>query len=139
MHRHPFLVRDDVDQALAVDVLAACLTRDEEETGDLFEFLAKKLELTLPGRVKIHRTGGLFAKAHPVDEISLQLRDRHFTLHRGKAEAPEARVRKVVRGVILRTEDLSVPEWIEQLAEELATLARSSAETRDALHRFVLG
>ncbi|HEX6512103.1 MAG TPA: hypothetical protein VF157_07390 [Chloroflexota bacterium] len=37
-------MRDDVDQAVVVDVLAACLTSDEQETGDLFEFLAKKLE-----------------------------------------------------------------------------------------------
>jgi len=132
-------VRDDVDQALAVDVLSACLTRDEQDTGDLLEFLAKKLELTLPGRVRVHRKGGLFARAHPVEEIALQLGDQHFTLRRGSEGAAEARIRKVVRGVVLKTEDVSVPEWTEQLATELAGLAQSSAETREALHKFVLG
>jgi hypothetical protein len=120
-------VRDDLDQSLAVDVLAACLTRDEQETGDLFEFLATKLELTLPGKIKVHRKGGLFVKAHPVQEIAVEFGDNQFTLRRTEHGAPEARIRKVVRGVVLKTEDVSVPEWIEQLAAELASLAQSSA------------
>ncbi|HLY67972.1 MAG TPA: hypothetical protein VKU60_20705, partial [Chloroflexota bacterium] len=113
-------MRDDVDQALAVDVLTACLSRDEQETGDLFDFLARKLELTLPGKVTVRRKRGLFVKAHPVQDIVLELGDNHFTLRRTDQGAPEARIRRVVRGVVLKTEDVSVPEWIEQLAAELA-------------------
>jgi hypothetical protein len=45
---------------------------------------------------------------------------------------------KVVRGIVLKTDQLPLDQWIEELAEALAEVAASSAQARSALERFLL-
>jgi hypothetical protein len=43
-----------------------------------------------------------------------------------------------VRGIVLKTEQIPVEQWIEELSEALAHVAGQSAQARTALERFLL-
>ena len=131
-------MEDNLDQALAVDVLAAALHMDHQESGDLLEFLAQKLEQSLPQNTIVTRGGGFFAKDHPVREITVRFEDYQYQIVRERGSLT-AKVMKLVRGVVLKTTIVSVEQWTEEVAQQLAVLAEQSGQTRMALNRFVLG
>ena len=130
---------EDLDPALHVDVLAAALRLDHQEAGDLLEFLAQKMAQALPQATTVTRSGGLFTKTHPVKEILVRFDDYHYQITREQQGSVTAKVLKVVRGVVLKTTDLSVDQWTTEIAQQLAQLAERSAQTRQALDKFVLG
>ncbi|WP_068820277.1 hypothetical protein [Phormidesmis priestleyi] len=130
---------DDLDPALQVDVLAAALHLDDQEAKDLLEFLAQKLEQALPQATTVTRKGGLFSKARPVQEIVVRFNDYHYQITREQHGTLTAQVLKVVRGVVLKTTEVSVDQWTADMAQQLAQLAQQSAQTRQALNKFVLG
>jgi len=132
-------MEDNLDEALAVDVLAAALRMDHQESGDLLEFLAKKLEQSLPQNTTVTRGGWLLAKDHPVQEIIVRFEDYHYQIVREKRGSLTAKVMKLVRGVVLKTTIVPVDQWTEEVAQHLALLAEQSGQTRMALNRFVLG
>jgi hypothetical protein len=127
------------DSSLEVDVLAAALRMDDQETGDLLEFLAQKLELSLPQSTTIARSGGFLSKKRPVKEITVRFTDYHYQIARDRLGSPSAKVMKLVRGVVLKTTEIPVDQWTEEVAQQLAQLARQSSQTRTALNKFVLG
>lgn len=130
---------DELDLSLQVDVLAAALQMDRRESEDLLEFLAKKLELVLPQQTTVMRGGGLFVKARPVKEITVRFSDYHYQIVRERSGTLTAKALKLVRGVVLKTTEVSVDEWTQEVAQQLAQLAEHSAQTRRALNQFVLG
>ncbi len=129
----------DLDQALEVDVLAASLRMDDQETGDLLEFLAVKLVAALPSHTTVTRRQGFFSSHRPVETIQVQFDDLRYQLERQPRGGPRATIAKSVRGVVLKTTQVGVDQWTEALAESIAQLAHTSAATRRALNRFVLG
>lgn len=129
---------DDLDSALKVDVLAAALRFDHQETSDLLEFLAQKLEQSLPQATTIRRSGGLFGKTHLVKEILVRFDHVHYQLTREPHGSLSAKVLKLVRGVVLKTTEVSVDQWTDAIAHQLADLSQRSAHTRQALNQFVL-
>jgi hypothetical protein len=46
---------------------------------------------------------------------------------------------KLVRGVVLKTTEISIDQWTEEIAQQLAQQAQRSAQTRQALNKFILG
>lgn len=130
---------EDLDPALQVDVLAAALRLDHQESRDLLEFLAQKLEQSLPQATTVTRSGGLFTKAHSVKEILVRFDDYHYQITREKHGSLTAKILKLVRGVVLKTTEVSVDQWTEEIAQQLAQLGQRSAQTRQALNKFVLG
>ncbi|MBW4518773.1 MAG: hypothetical protein KME16_03600 [Scytolyngbya sp. HA4215-MV1] len=130
---------EDLDPSLQVDVLAAALRLDHQETRDLLEFLAQKLEQSLPQATTVTRNRSFFAKEHPVKEILVRFDDYHYQIIREKHGSLSAKVLKVVRGVVLKTTEISVDQWTEEIAQQLAQMAQRSSQTRQALNKFVLG
>jgi len=126
----------ELDPALEVDVLAAALHMDRQESGDLLEFLAKKLLLSLPQNTTVTRSG-LFGGG-AVKEITVRFDDYHYQIVRNQG-AFKAFVLKLVRGVVLKTTEIPIDQWTEEVAQQLAVLATRSAQTRDALNKFVIG
>ncbi len=130
---------EDLDSALQVDVLAAALRLDHQETRDLLEFLAQKLEQSLPQATTVTRSGGLFSKTRPVKEILVRFDNYHYQITREPHGSLIAKVLKLVRGVVLKTTEISVDQWTDEIAQQLADLSQRSAQTRQALNKFVLG
>ena len=130
---------DNLEQALAVDVLAAALRMDHQESGDLLEFLAKKLEQSLPQNTTVTRGGWLLSKEHPVQEITVRFDDYQYQITRERHGLFRAKVMKLVRGVVLKTTEIPTDQWTDEVAQQLAQLAQSNAQTRNALNKFVIG
>jgi len=130
---------DNLDRALEVDVLAAALRLDRREAGDLLEFLAQKLEQSLPQNTTVTRGGWFLSNEHPVQEITVRFDDRHYQIIRERHGSFTAKVVKLVRGVAIKTTEIPIDQWTDEVAQQLAQLAAHSAQTRSALNKFVIG
>ena len=132
-------MNDNLDQALEVDVLAAALRMDHQESGDLLEFLAKKLEQSLPQNTTVTRGGWFLSREHPVQQITVSFDDYQYQIIRERHGSFTAKVMKLVRGVVIKTTEIPIDQWTDEVAQQLAQLAQRSAQARSALNKFVVG
>ena len=121
-----------------VDLLAASLRSSSSDLATFVEVLADKLEEALPGRVVVERRGRFLGKDKRVERLQCDLGgDRYLLAARGGTV--ETRRAKAVRGVVLKTEDVPLAEWLDALARDLATEAQSSERARQALEQLLSG
>ena len=123
-----------MQESAGFDLLAASLRADATDVRTFVEALATKLELSFPERCRIDR-GGLLGKKH-VKRIAVELGDGRYELA-NEDGAVSARRSSVVRGISLKSEELSLEEWIDRLAAELVAEADRSERGRDALQRLL--
>jgi hypothetical protein len=130
---------DDFDQALQLDVLAASLRADTVQSADLLEQLARMLQAAVPEAVTIKRSGWFMSKERPIEELDVKFDDSQYQIVREKHGSMTARSMKVVRGVVLKTTEISVEKCIEDILGALKLMSEKNAQTRRALNKFVLG
>lgn len=121
-----------------IDLLLASLRADAADTHAFLQALAVKLDGALPGGVQIERQSGLFSHDQHVKRIEVELGESRYDIaeeSHGRLRAQRARV---VRGIALKTEELTADQWIAALASDLETLAKSSSRAREALERLLL-
>jgi len=129
---------DEISEPMRTELYAASLRADKADVKTFLEALAIKLEGSLPDYTKVTRQQGMFSREHPVKEVAVSLGEYQYRIGREK-QGPLVAVRShVVRGIVLKTEQVPVDQWIEELSEALAQLAGQSAQTRIALERFLL-
>lgn len=127
------------DDGTEIDQLLASLRADASDAHAFLQALAVRLEGALPGQVQIERRGGLFAREKSVKQIDLDLGEQRYSIaEEGHGRLQAQRVH-VVRGIALKTEELSVDEWIQSLAGHLNSLAETSSRAREALERLLIG
>lgn len=136
----PVAIRGEVDnEEDGFEMLAASLRASSGDLRTFVEVLAGKLEGALPGRVKIERRAQRFlSKEKRVERVELDFGENRYVLASRGGEV-ETRCAKAVRGVVLKTEALSLEAWIEALARELATEARASEQSRLVLEQLLRG
>lgn len=130
---------DDSDPALQVDILAAALKSDQKESASVIEVLAKKFQAILPDQTTVVRGGWLLSSEKPVKELKVEFEEFHYLLNREKHGTVTARELKVVRGVALKSREVSVDDWITLVADALSKYASKNASARQALSAFILG
>lgn len=118
------------------DLLAASLRADARDLEAFVEALATKLEVSFPDRVRVDRKGGRFGGRRRVERLAVELDDHNFELAKERAEV-NCRRRNVVRGIVLKNEELSLDEWIDQLSAALARAAGDTERGREALQRLL--
>ena len=129
-------MEDNFNQALEVDVLAAALSIDRQESGDLLELLVRKLKRFLPRNTQVQRSWfGLGA----IKTVTLCFDDYHYQISRERYGSIAARMIKVIRGVSIKSTEISLEEWSQKVAEALAETAARDAKVRDALSQFIIG
>jgi hypothetical protein len=64
--------------------------------------------------------------------------DRRFRVERAASGELSAMVGQVVRGVVLRSEELSMGHWLDELARSMMQAAEQNLETRAALEQLLL-
>jgi hypothetical protein len=128
---------EELSEPMRTELFAASLRADEADLKTFLEALAVKLEGSLPDYTKVTRQG-IFSREHPVKEVTVLLGEYQYRIGREK-QGPLLAVRShVVRGIVLKNEQITIEQWIEELSEKLAKLAGRSAQTRAALERFLL-
>ena len=119
---------------LGVEVVTRVLRAEGDEAKDLLEVVVALLETVLPGQVRVERTSRL--RGHRVEVVEVELGDRRFGMRSDRGIT--ASVASVVRGVVLKTDQISVDAWIEQFAQALSDEADRNADARAALARLAV-
>jgi hypothetical protein len=129
-------MENNLDQALEVDVLAAALSLDRRDSGDILELLARKLQGSLPQNTQIKRKLlGLGA----IESITLCFDDYHYQISRERYGSIVARTIQVIRGISIKTTEISTEAWSLAVAQALARMAANNAQFNDALSKFIRG
>jgi hypothetical protein len=127
---------EDLDQALTVDILAAALSTDRQASGDLLSLLAKKFAGGLPRNTQVRRSWFGYGA---VQAVIICFEDCQYEISREKYGSVVAKSIEVVRGVKIKTTQMSLTEWSQAIAQTLAQKALQNAEVRDGLQRFIVG
>lgn len=118
------------------ELLAASLRADSGDIKGFTGVLADKLEAALPSQTRVDRKGGLFSREKRVSRIVVDLGDQQYQLQNAGGRIVPA-VSKVVRGIVLKTEEVSLDQWIDGLSRRLADEASRSEQARLALERLL--
>ena len=112
--------------------VATALAKEfESDQRPFLQLLAKTLDQALPGEAEI-KTQGWFSNKTVV-AVAVTLGDLRFTIFdpgRGSLQATSA---KIVRGICLKTDPVSVQEALAGIGEGLEARAKQSAAARNAL------
>jgi hypothetical protein len=120
------------------EMVAASLRADSGDLPAYVEALAVKLEGALPGRCEVDRRAKkLFSHEKAVRKLSLSIGDWRYTLEADGAGNVTTGRAKVVRGIVLKTEQLPLAGWISGLARDLSSEAATSEQARMALERLL--
>jgi hypothetical protein len=125
-------VPDTDDAGLGFDMLAASIRADAAELGTFLNVLGRKLLSALPGQVNCIHEKKRFRESDKVRRIELSLEDLRFEIEDAGGRLV-AMVSHVVRGMRLRSDEVPLDVWIEQLSRKLAEAAANSAKSRDAI------
>ena len=129
---------DEISQPMQTELFAASLRADKNDLKTFLDALAIKLEGSLPDHTKVIRKGGVFSRERSVKEIVVTLGENRYRIGREKQGFLIAVREHMVRGIVLKTEQTTVDQWIDELSGALAQLASHSAQSRAALERFLL-
>jgi len=129
---------DEISQPMRTELFAASLRADKAELKTFLDALAIKLEGSLPDHTRVTRQGSLFSRERLVKEIVVSLGEYQYRIGREKQGFLIAVREHMVRGIVLKTEQTTVDQWIDELSEALAQLASYSAKSRAALERFLI-
>ena len=124
-----------MSSASEFDLLAASLRAESSDLRAFVEALASKLTDSFPHRVRVERSGRRFGGKR-VKSVSVAIGDNHYELENNEGEI-SCRRRNVVRGVALKTEQLSLEQWIDSMSEALTQVAAQTESDRAALGRLL--
>ncbi|MGC9127313.1 MAG: hypothetical protein ACP5GA_01110 [Acidithiobacillus sp.] len=117
---------------------AAWLRRAQTDLQAFVEALAERLEGDMPGLVEVERKReGLFSGKRQVVEMRIHVDGYDYILSREGARVLTRRS-QVVRGVVLRHEDLPLQDWLQGLIEDVGKLSGQMQSVSQALHDFLL-
>lgn len=128
---------DQMGTGMRFELFAASLRADAADTVAFLEALATKLGGALPQRTQIEREGGLFNRTHHVRRIAVRLGEWAYALEAGPGGALTPSRTHAVRGITLKSDPLSLDEWISELSADLEELARTSLQDQTALRRLL--
>jgi hypothetical protein len=118
---------------LDLSVLIALLRKTGEAAAPLGE-LGEMLERALPDRVCINRRGVL---RRTVESLEVEMDDARFRLAADRHRLCHAFIDRVVRGVVLRTDEVDLEAWFDALGTAMFEIAEHNVATRDTLMRML--
>lgn len=121
---------DDLD----FEMLAASLRADARDLTTFTNVLADKLQAALPDRVTVRRSG--FLSRGGVRSVTVDLGGTRYDLDANQGHLT-ARRATAVRGVVLKTEEIPLAAWIDDLSRDLTEEAQQSEGARLALERLL--
>lgn len=128
------------DESLDLDTLAASLQADHGDVRMLLRVLAERLSGSLGDRCRIdrERSGRLLRKSNEIRQLSVTLGDDELTagLQEGRFDCSVAHRSG---GIRIRSEKVTLGEWLRKLLASLKAEAVHSEASRAALESIVIG
>ena len=120
------------DQGWVKMGVAAALSKEyEADQRALLQLLARSFEKTFPGKTQT-KTKGFFSAKHVVS-LEINLDDFVYTIEDPGLGNLLATKKKLVRGIALKTDTISMKTCLDELSQALETHAQTSSETHNAL------
>jgi hypothetical protein len=119
-----------------LDTVTASLHLDAADISVFFQVFAAKLQATVPGMVQVQREGGLFKKEHPIRKIAVRAAEDVFEAELNRGSLTCRRLH-AVRGIVLRSEELTFEAWRSALLQVLGAQAQVSAQALEGLRSEV--
>jgi hypothetical protein len=126
-----------------LELLAAQLRRHSDDLSMYAGFLLNVLSAALPGEiVEVRREGRLKARLSGRGEpavlaVSIDLGDRRYLLERAEFGKPlVATIQHASGGVVMSNKIVTLHDWSQAMAGELARVAMSNAAAADVLQRL---
>jgi len=135
IHDQACPMEEHFNQALEVDILAASLSLERQESGDLLELLVQKLKPILPRNTQVKRA---LLGLGEVTSVTLCFEDYHYQISRERYGAIATKVLKIVGGVSIKTTTIPTSEWSQAVAQALSKMAAQDAQVRHALNQLIL-
>ncbi len=129
---------DDLEQEpwLRIGLGARLVQQAAEDAPHFLEQLAQSLQEAVPGTVEVHRGGNFLQASRPVRELKVTLGESAYVMSRANHGGLVAQRISLKRGIALRTDALTVNDWIAEFAEALERLAEENAAAARAIHRL---
>ena len=122
----------------STDLLASALRANSNDFALFSDLLLTKLASILPSEnVAVRRGKSLFGKGGQIEEITVTFGDTNLVATKDRSGKVTFQRSKVVRGVTISRGQIDATTWLNQFAEELSTLAKSSTTSLEALNRFL--
>ena len=125
------------DDANDFDLIAASLRADFSDLDAFFDGLAAKLEAAVPQAVTVTRAKLGFRGPKVIAAIAVATGPVRLELRRVGATLQGTKAR-LSGGIVLKSEQLDVDQWLTELTAALSALAKSSERARLALERVLL-
>lgn len=119
-------------------MLAASLQADHSDVQLLLRMLAQRLSGTLGDRLQVERAGGLVKRSKDIRKLSITVGDDELTAELNRSRL-ECTVGRRSGGIRIRSEKVSLDEWLHRLLAALQTEAAYSEASRLALESIVIG
>ncbi len=121
-------------QGYEVEALAQLLAEQAKDDQLLLGYLANQLGSAWPEAVQVKKAGLMGRGA--ISEVVVILEEEQFSISKQHGRLVPT-VAKVMGGIAIRHDTITVAEWTERLAERLSGEADKSEEARQALLRLV--
>jgi len=120
------------------DMNAAWLRRANGDMKAFMQALAVRLEDALPDRVEVERKrDGFFSRESHAVRIAVAFDSCLYTLllEHGRLHARRA---KIVHGVSLSSDDITVPDWFAALNREVGVVGQEAGDAHSVIHDFLM-
>jgi hypothetical protein len=123
----------------SIGVAGALLRSYAEDQKEFVPLLAVLLEQAMPRESIIERKKvRLFSSDTRIASITVTLGDNTYTLEDRSEHTPLAAQRvKIVKGIKLRTDEISVDQWLNEVGGEISARAQNSEKALAALKNFM--
>src|SRR4051812_47287381 len=121
------------------DLVASSLRADAADTRALAEALALRFEGALPAQTRVRRRSKKFlSRDKVVERIDVALGEARYALEVDAHGGARALRSQEVRGIVIKSEPLTLDAWLDSIARDLTAMAQTSEQGRIALERLLV-
>ncbi len=127
-----------MEEPLSFDLSAAVWRRNIQDERAFVEAFAIRFERALPDKTTVIRRRGFLTKSSGVQRIEIAFDNTEFILEFVKKDGIKTFVAIVVRGIRLKTDEVSFTEWLSSLSETVRMYASTHENLRERLESFLM-
>lgn len=132
------------EQAPGIEAVAAALRQDGQDLALYAGFLLNTLTEALPAelvQLERQRTAADRLRGRPgqVVGVTIAIGDRRYRLvRRGVGARPQATVAQLGGAIVLKTREVALDTWAQELAAALVAVGTNDARAAEALQRLTI-